>query len=201
MPTIQTTQKLDNRSKEVGPSEAAHVAETFSGLQNSTYLRGRSGSTIDAINDDFGMPLAYVVNLADGGWVIVSATKDYFPVMAYSDDIDAHLDVNDQETNEILRMWPLEIMSTVMNVNDAESKARITQEWQRYEYSNSTFASGRKTRKGKRISVDINSVSKIHTFNPRKDVVMAQIVEAGGIEHYKGQIFWFSMDGKSIRYT
>lgn len=56
---------------------------------------------------------------------------------------------------------------------------------------------GRKTRKGKRISVDINSVSKIHTFNPRKEVVIAQIIEAGGIEHYKGQILWFSMDGKT----
>ncbi len=56
---------------------------------------------------------------------------------------------------------------------------------------------GRKTRKGRRVSVDVNSVSKIHTFNPRKDVVIAQIVEAGGIEHYKGQILWFSMDGKT----
>lgn len=57
--------------------------------------------------------------------------------------------------------------------------------------------SGRKTRKGKKVSVDLNSVSKVHTFNPKKDVVMAQIIEAGGIEHYKGQIFWFSMDGKN----
>lgn len=56
--------------------------------------------------------------------------------------------------------------------------------------------SGRKTRKGKRISVDLNSVTKIHTFNPKKEVVIAQIVEAGGIEHYKGQVLWFSMDGK-----
>lgn len=56
--------------------------------------------------------------------------------------------------------------------------------------------SGRKTRRGKRVSVDINSVTKIHTFNPKKDVVMAQIIEAGGIENYKGQVLWFSMDGK-----
>ncbi len=54
---------------------------------------------------------------------------------------------------------------------------------------------GRKTRKGKRISVDVNSVEKIRVFNPKKEVVLAQIVEAGGIEHYKGQILWVSLDG------
>lgn len=56
--------------------------------------------------------------------------------------------------------------------------------------------SGRKTRRGKRVLVDVNTVSKIHTFNPKKDVVMAQIIEAGGIEYYKGQVLWVSMDGK-----
>lgn len=56
--------------------------------------------------------------------------------------------------------------------------------------------SGRKTRRGRKLSVDISSVSKIHTFNPKREVVIAQIIEAGGIEHYKGQILWVSMDGK-----
>lgn len=54
---------------------------------------------------------------------------------------------------------------------------------------------GRKTRKGKRISIDVNSVEKIHVFNPKRDVVMAQIIAAGGIENYKGQILWVSLDG------
>ncbi len=57
--------------------------------------------------------------------------------------------------------------------------------------------SGRKTRKGKSLSVNRNTVTKIHTFNPRKEVVIAQIIEAGGIEFYKGQILWVSMDGKN----
>ena len=55
---------------------------------------------------------------------------------------------------------------------------------------------GRKSRKGKYIRVSRENVKKIYTFNPRREVVMAQIIKSGGIENYKGQILWFSMDGK-----
>ena len=55
---------------------------------------------------------------------------------------------------------------------------------------------GRKTRKGKTIKVSKENVKKIFTFNPRKEVVLSQIVKSGGIESYRGQILWFSMDGK-----
>lgn len=57
---------------------------------------------------------------------------------------------------------------------------------------------GKKTRKGNVIRVDKQNVKKIFCFNPRKEVVLAQIVKSGGIENYKGQVLWFSMDGKFI---
>lgn len=56
---------------------------------------------------------------------------------------------------------------------------------------------GRKTRKGKSISVNGATVEKIATFNPKREVVMAQIVAAGGVENYKGQILWVSLDGRN----
>lgn len=56
--------------------------------------------------------------------------------------------------------------------------------------------SGHKTRKGNVIRVNQKNVKKIHVFNPRKNVVLAQIQKAGGIENYRGQILWFSMDGQ-----
>lgn len=55
---------------------------------------------------------------------------------------------------------------------------------------------GKKSRKGKPIKVSKENVKKIYTFNPRKEVVMSQIVASGGIENYRGQVLWFSMDGK-----
>lgn len=57
---------------------------------------------------------------------------------------------------------------------------------------------GKKTRKGNIIRVTKQNVKKIFCFNPRKEVVLAQIVKSGGIENYKGQVLWFSMDGKFI---
>lgn len=56
--------------------------------------------------------------------------------------------------------------------------------------------SGHKTRKGRYIRVTKDNVKKIYTFNPNKEVVMSQIKASGGIENYRGQIYWFSMDGK-----
>lgn len=56
--------------------------------------------------------------------------------------------------------------------------------------------SGHKTRRGKRLLVDRSNINKIYVFNPIKSVVISQIVASGGIENYKGQILWFSMDGR-----
>ncbi len=57
---------------------------------------------------------------------------------------------------------------------------------------------GRKSRNGKRVQVTKDTVKKVHVFNPKPDVVMAQIMEAGGIEKYAGQILWMSMDGPMV---
>lgn len=57
---------------------------------------------------------------------------------------------------------------------------------------------GKKTRKGKAIRVEKKNVDFIDVFNPQKEVVLAQIEAAGGIEYYKGQIMWLSMDGKFV---
>lgn len=56
---------------------------------------------------------------------------------------------------------------------------------------------GKKTRNGKVIKVDDNSVDRIDVFNPNKDVVLAQIEKAGGVEYYNGQVLWVSMAGKN----
>lgn len=56
----------------------------------------------------------------------------------------------------------------------------------------------RKTRNGKRLMVNDKTVERINIFNPDADIVRKQIENAGGIDSYKGQILWCSMDGKFI---
>ena len=57
---------------------------------------------------------------------------------------------------------------------------------------------GQKTRNGKPIKVTKENIDFIDVFNPRKEVVIAQIEAAGGIENYKGQILWISGSGRNV---
>lgn len=57
---------------------------------------------------------------------------------------------------------------------------------------------GKKTRKGKAILVKKENIDYIDVFNPRKEVVLAQIEAAGGIEYYKGQVLWISGAGRNV---
>lgn len=56
--------------------------------------------------------------------------------------------------------------------------------------------SGHKTRRGNKLTVDKKHVKKIFMFNPIPEVILSQIEAEGGIDKYKGQVLWFSMDGK-----
>lgn len=55
---------------------------------------------------------------------------------------------------------------------------------------------GKKTRKGVAITVTEKNITRIPLFNPDKAVVMAEILDAGGIDAYNGQILWYSKEGK-----
>lgn len=57
---------------------------------------------------------------------------------------------------------------------------------------------GEKTRQGKALRIDRSTVKSFPIFNPKYEVVSAQIESVGGIENYQGQILWCSMDGKNV---
>ena len=57
---------------------------------------------------------------------------------------------------------------------------------------------GNKTRNGKRIIVDEQHVERFNVFDPNPDAVRDQIMMAGGIDRYNGQILWCSMAGRNI---
>lgn len=56
---------------------------------------------------------------------------------------------------------------------------------------------GDKTKNGQKQQVLEKFINRFDVFNPAPDVVMKQIDACGGIESYKGQILWLSMDGKN----
>lgn len=71
----------------------------------------RGNSDVAAVNGPSGQPMAYVVNFADNnGFVIVSALKTYYPVLAYSDT--GSFDVNG-ELPPMAREWLTGITAVV----------------------------------------------------------------------------------------
>lgn len=58
---------------------------------------------------------------------------------------------------------------------------------------------GKKTRNGKSVKVDKQSIEIFPVFNPDPAIVQAQIIAAGGIEFYKGQVLYISRAGR-LRY-
>lgn len=57
---------------------------------------------------------------------------------------------------------------------------------------------GKKTKKGTKIYVDEKNIDRFPVFDPSPEVVAQQIVDAGGIAAYKGQVLWVSMSGGMI---
>lgn len=55
--------------------------------------------------------------------------------------------------------------------------------------------SGRMTRNGKVVQVNKDNCDIVKVFNSKPEVVAAQIIAAGGVEHYKGQVYYYSRDG------
>lgn len=55
--------------------------------------------------------------------------------------------------------------------------------------------SGRLTKNGKAVKVDKANIDFIDVFNPNPEIVKAQILREGGINHYKGQVLYVSKAG------
>lgn len=55
--------------------------------------------------------------------------------------------------------------------------------------------SGQLTLNGKKVKINAQTVDYIDVFNPAPEVVLAQMMKAGGPQFYKGQILYYSREG------
>lgn len=100
------------------------------------------------------------------------------------------LHVNYNIFGELVEIQDMPFMNCRLVEEDANgyvSKIAVHPDW-----------SGTKTRNGKVLKINKETVDFIDIFNPDKKVVLAQIETAGGIEFYKGQILWVSFAGENI---
>lgn len=113
--------------------EASTVADKFMGRLSPGRSRAAySDATTMQISDSRGNPLMYVINYGNNnGFVIVSASKDYEPVLAYSDK--GHFDI-DIARKTGASIWLNAAETTIASVDtispDVKMFARI--EWEKY---------------------------------------------------------------------
>lgn len=124
-------------TKQVSASQAQDVAKSVSATRFGVTpsMASRSSQTIETISDTDGTPLAYIVNTEGAGWAIVSATTDYYPILAYSDNPDEVFDMSDSFFNESgLSIWMDNIRSAIGGSasNDTLTARQIAMEWLPY---------------------------------------------------------------------
>ena len=88
---------------------------------------------IQTVSSESGEPLLYVVNYADNkGFTVISATKNYTPVLAYSEE--GYLNVNDESfTNNIFMDEYKTYIESVVNVESDSLRQRYAIDWSFYE--------------------------------------------------------------------
>lgn len=121
-------------SPRVTKSEAVNVALNFGRmtLGHDKKLENRATPKVEYLNNRLGEPVAYVVNTEGEGWTIVSATRNFYPVIAYSDEPSATFSTSATALNEGIMMWLDEVSPAITRQAtdiDEETRSEIAAQW------------------------------------------------------------------------
>lgn len=123
-------------------TEAKNVATLFASKQFGASLSSRSlnEQNVSVIRNEDGEPLAYVVNTEGNGWVIISATKTYHPILAYSDDTDSKFNLLSENINGGLEIWLDDVKKEIeaSEFIDSVTAKQIALEWEEYLPTNTS---------------------------------------------------------------
>ncbi|MDR2911603.1 MAG: C10 family peptidase [Bacteroidales bacterium] len=118
----------------VSQEQALEIADKFLSSESGAETRALENVSVEAVKDEEngGNPAMYVVNYPEGGWAIVSATRNYFPVLAHSDKGSFNLE-NISESG--VSVWMAETKEAMRLSKDlADSvKVKINTQWLAYE--------------------------------------------------------------------
>jgi len=135
----------------VSMTKAADIASAFFGqLKNDPFTKSESRTVSTKVIRDSknqNAPSMYVVNYESGGFVIVGATKDYYPILAYSENNSFELNENIEEMNGIA-IWLEETQEDIRKSEafDEITKTEMRSLWRKYEPITNEITSGVKTK-------------------------------------------------------
>ena len=106
---------------------------------------------------------------------------------AYFDGIAIHVNYN--VAGEIVSMSQIPFESCRLEEEDENgiiSHIIVHPDWR-----------GKRTRNGRSVKVNLETIEIFPVFNPDPEIVQSQIIKAGGIEFYKGQILYITSAGRN----
>ena len=114
----------------VTQSNVANIVKQMSGKMK-TRSNSAASYTVQAI-DNGNTPLMYVVNFENNdGFIIISATKDYYPILAYSDTGNFDMDNTVPGVSEWQGIMMKELKNSHLQPEDSVRKIRRL--WSRYD--------------------------------------------------------------------
>lgn len=130
---------ISEYSSAVTKNDAKKLSNTFwfrSSIQRRNIDQTKIIKNIETINNDNGTPMAYIINYQHNrGFIIVSATREYHPILAYSDTGMYHLDSGSEATKKCLHNH-IGIIDNIDSLS-IEDRQLCMAEWSNYESSES----------------------------------------------------------------
>ena len=134
--SVATKDMTSAHSLKVTHQEAQGVADMFlrseagSVIFQTKSAKAKRVSSSSTVRED-GQELMYIFNYDDGGFVIVGATRDYYPILAYSDKGSFVL----REDMGPVDVWLDETKVCIKNSSllDETTKAQMQNLWARYD--------------------------------------------------------------------
>lgn len=111
--------------------KAAEVADLFFNKLTGYNVSTRGGETSVQTLSENDNPLMYVINYSGGGFVIIGATKNYYPILAYSDKNSFKITSEMNGVSDWLEQTK-EAVKTSYTFNDT-IKSAMQNLWSRYE--------------------------------------------------------------------
>lgn len=135
-PTITDITAKLNSSINVSQNEASGIADMFMRSEAGTLGVATKSADTKRISSsatvrEDGQDLMYVFNYEDGGFVIVGSTRNYYPILAYSDKGSFVL----QDDMGPVDVWLDETKVSIKNSSslDEATKAQMQNLWARYD--------------------------------------------------------------------
>jgi hypothetical protein len=126
---VEAVKGIDPTTKTLEIGDAEAVAKLFRGRNATTRSLGSEILDMTTVSDDAGEPLMYIINFEGGGFTVISATTDYYPVLASNET--GYFDY--ENMNPALSMWMSEAEGTVQFAKEyPDSLGNFDIEWLAY---------------------------------------------------------------------